>query len=140
MDKWHLLSLSQWLSRISGAGMLILAALIAVQAIQEGSPHLDGIVIAGILFFLGVGLIKNWNKAKHLFAAVLLFAAIITPIGIFNPLHNAGPTSLFTGTSAIPELLIWLIPLEICLISFAWLLEIPINKETNHKYPSRPAP
>lgn len=129
MDKWHLITLSQWTSRICGAGLLLLATLIIIQTIQEGNLRLDGIVIAGILFFLGLGLIKCWNKAKQLLAAVLLFSAIITPIGIINPFHAGDQIALHGEAPAIAEILIWLVPLEIGLLAFAWLLDLPFKKE-----------
>lgn len=129
MDKWTLIAISQWTSRTCGAGLLLLASLLTIQTFQEGELRLDSIIITGILFLFGFGLLQCWNKAKHILAAVLLFSAIITPIGIINPFHAGDQIALHGSAPAIAEILIWLIPLEICLVLFAWILDLPTKKE-----------
>ncbi|WP_455198563.1 hypothetical protein, partial [Kaarinaea lacus] len=88
----------------------------------------DGIIIISILCLLGFGLVRCWDRAKHLLAAVLLFSAIVTPIGFINPFHAGDQIARYGNAPAIAEILIWLVPLEIFLLVIAWLLDLPVKK------------
>lgn len=129
MEKYHLISLSQWISRICGSGLILLAFLLTLQSFQDGHFHLDSFIIACILFLFGTGLLKCWSSAKHILAALLLFFAIVIPLGIINPFHAGDQIALSGKAPAIAEILIWLIPLEICLLVFAWIVDLPIKEE-----------
>ena len=57
---------------------------------------------------------------------VLPFISIIIPLGAVDPFHTREfITAQYVHTPSVPQILAWLIPLEMSLLCFVWLFEQP---------------
>lgn len=117
----ELTTIRRWASIICGAFFLI----VAVRSI-----YISNYIFAVLFSTLGIGLLMSKAWANRGAAFIFLLAAFIIPLGTINP-FNAGDLMAEHGEiPSVSQMLIWIVPLEICILCLVWLLDPPRKRET----------
>ena len=113
-------TIRKWIAIICGVLFLALAIR---------SIYISNYLFALIFTWLGVGLLLKKPWANRGAAFVCLLAAFIFPLVEINP-FTAGDLITENGEApSVSQMLIWIIPLEVCLLCLVWLLDPPRNKK-----------
>ena len=116
--------ISRVVSRLGAIALALLSArLIWVAFFISANPVLQ-LSIASLLLFWAYFLFRLRGRAQRSFACALVLIAIAAPVSAFNP-FAAGDTMAEGGVpQTVPEILIWLIPLEIVFLGAAYFIDI----------------
>ncbi|XCN71109.1 MAG: hypothetical protein Q3M24_12355 [Candidatus Electrothrix aestuarii] len=83
-------------------------------------------LLAGVFLLLGGTLVVNKVWTHQCAAYLFVFVSIIIPLGAVNPFHTSEfIAAQYVHTPSVPQILAWLIPLEMSLLCFVWLIEQP---------------
>ena len=83
-------------------------------------------LLAGVFLLLGGALVVDQVWTHQVSAYIFVFVSIIIPLGAIGPFHaHEVIAARYVHTPSVQQLLVWLIPLEMSLLCFAWLLEQP---------------
>ena len=90
-------------------------------------------IISGALSFgLAYAIYRQYRWALRLIAAILLFVAVLMPVGIFNPFRVGDYMIAGKQTPSEVQTLLWLLPLEILLLAIVFIID-PRKKRTDHE-------
>ncbi|MCI5138614.1 MAG: hypothetical protein D3922_09430 [Candidatus Electrothrix sp. AR1] len=89
----------------------------------------ENYILAGIFLLLGLGLFMNKAWANRGTAWIFVLAAIVIPVGVINPFNAGDLMARQAEVPTVPQLLAWIIPLDLALLCLAWLLDPPRKKK-----------
>ncbi len=110
---------------------LLLAARLAYAALAL-EVTAGRIILTLALCALAFGLARNDSAALRLTAAICLLAALTLPMAVFNPLAVGDYLAAGEQPPSFPGALLWVAPLEIFLLAFAYVLDLRtgVNRES----------
>jgi len=91
--------------------------------------YTENYIVAGMFLLLGFGLFMNKAWANQGAAWIFVLAAIVIPVGAINPFNAGDLMARQAEVRTVPQLLAWIIPLDLALLCFAWLLDPPRKKK-----------
>lgn len=121
------------LVRVQVIVAIVLAALLAYPSVRAlvAYEQMDalGLTGRGALLLFAAGIAARWQIALRVSAAILVLAALFLPIGVFNPFAAADGIEL----PSLAATLVWFIPVELCLLLAAWVLDLDLRKRAYHE-------
>ena len=122
--------------RVIIIGCASLLVLISIHnffvAATIGQSIIQNIISGSLLFGLAYAIYRQYRWALRLIAAILLLVAVLMPVGIFNPFRVGDYMVAGQQTPSVAQTLLWLIPLEILLLTIVFIID-PIKKRTDHE-------
>lgn len=111
----------------SSLGFVGLALRIIHIAISDGRSLITASIIILFCLILAFGLFRQIAWAMRTAALIFVLAAIILPVGVFNPFTAGDNLLAGEGLVSIMSTLLWLVPLEFFLLGVAYALDIRGN-------------
>ncbi|MDQ5985930.1 MAG: hypothetical protein CSYNP_01648 [Syntrophus sp. SKADARSKE-3] len=96
--------------------------LIWVATTHGGDRKLTFVFVIALLV-LAFGLVRRFRWAMRLTALLLLFSALLLPVGVFNPFTAGDYMTAGKVPPSIAMTLLWMIPLEVLLLITAYVLD-----------------
>ncbi|MBI3756109.1 MAG: hypothetical protein HY265_08125 [Deltaproteobacteria bacterium] len=117
--------LTQW---CSGAIFIFMGIRFIWNALNSNKSIISSATVSVLLFILAYGLLNNYRWALRSSAFIFLMAAIILPVGIFNPFTAGDYMAAGKQPPDVKHTLLWLIPVEIILLSLVFIIDPKRNR------------
>lgn len=111
---------------VLAASLTYLSARALVAQEQMGTLALIG---RGVVLLFAAGIAARWQVALRVAAALLLLGALLLPLGVWNPFAAVDGIEM----SSVSATLVWFIPVELCLLLSAWVLDLDPRRLTRHE-------
>lgn len=112
---------------------IVLAALLTYPSLRAIVAHerMDTLALIGhgALLLFAAGIAARWNVALRVAAALLLVGALLLPLGVWNPFAAIDGIEL----SPLSATLVWFIPVELCMLLSAWVLDLDPRRLARHE-------
>jgi uncharacterized membrane protein len=102
--------------------VLTSARIFFVAASREDGSVIN-LVFGAVLLALAFAIFRQYRWALRLAAAICLLVAVILPLGLFNPFTAGDYMAAGKEPHSVMMILLWLIPLEVLLLSIAFLID-----------------
>lgn len=89
------------------------------------------LVFGSLLLGLSYAIFRQYQWALRFAAAICLLAAILLPIGLFNPFTAGDYMAAGQEPPSVAQTILWLIPLEALLLAIVFIID-PRKKRTDH--------
>ena len=125
----------QQLRKATIIGYSILCALASACsfffAITDSQDLLQNLISGAVFLGLAFAIFQQYRWALRLAAAICLFAAVLLPIGVFNPFTAGDYMVAGEEPPSVVMILLWMIPLEALLLAIVFIID-PRKKRTDH--------
>jgi hypothetical protein len=93
---------------------------------------IQNFIVGALLLGLAFAIYRQYRWALRLAAGISLLAAVLLPIGLFNPFTAGDYMAAGKAPPSVVQTLLWLIPLEALLLVIVFIID-PRKERTEHE-------
>jgi hypothetical protein len=129
--------LNNFVSKICAVLLAVVATKILWSAVSNDRSLLISAIPTISILLLAAGVFIRSRLAQRALVVFLLIAAVVLPIGVFNPFTAGDYLVAGKQPPTINETLIWLVPVEALLIAIIYFLDPRKSVSNGEQHPNQ---